>query len=294
MSATPTAISVVVLARNEAHNIEQCLQSLRWASEVLVVDDGSSDDTARLAQAAGARVVQHRFESFAKQRNWAIQHGGLRYDWSLHLDADERATPEFARELASRLDVAGDDLAALRICRKTMFLDKWLRRSDGFPVWIMRVVKRGRAQFVDSGHGEVPVPPVDGKVESIREAIMHYPFSKGLDDWFDRHNRYSTREAQRELHSAPAIRVRELLAWDAATRRRALRDFSRRMPCRAVTRFMYQYIWRRGFLDGRAGLTYCTLMAIYESMIVAKTREMSHRSRERIAFDGRPTDGQGK
>ena len=88
-------ITVVILTRNEADNIARCLQSLQWADELVVVDDGSTDDTVALAENNGARVIHHRFESFAKQRNWALEHGQLKNEWVLMLDADETSTPEF-------------------------------------------------------------------------------------------------------------------------------------------------------------------------------------------------------
>ncbi|MBC8867914.1 MAG: glycosyltransferase family 2 protein [Planctomycetes bacterium] len=276
-------ISVVVIAKDEEDNIAGCLQSLSQYEDIVVVDDYSTDRTADLAETFGARVVQHRFESFAKQRNWALEHIEFENEWILFLDADEHASPEFSSALLDEVESAPDDCAVCRVCRKTMFMGKWLRYSDGFPVWIMRVVRQGRAKFQDSGHGEVPVPVVEGSLGTIHEPIVHYPFSKGLDDWIERHNRYSTREAGLEVTELPGLRYRELLSLDAAKRRRAIRNLGRRLPCRPLLRFAYQYFWRRGFLDGQAGLTFSTLMATYEAMIVAKRRELVSRSKAQAA-----------
>jgi len=271
------SLSVVIIAKNEAVNIRRCLLSVAWCDDVLVVDDFSTDGTGEVAECLGARVVQHPFTSFADQRNWALDHGGLRHEWVLMLDADEAATPEFQRDLAACVAAADDLTAAFAVCRKTMLDGRWLKYSDGFPVWIMRVVRRGRARFVNSGHGEVPVPPVDGRVLRVGEPIVHYPFSKGLSDWLDRHNHYSSREAALELSAAVPIVWPELVCRDGAVRRRALRNLGRRLPCRPLLRFAYQYFWKRGFLDGRAGLTFSTLMAMYEAMIVMKRRELRDR-----------------
>jgi hypothetical protein len=190
------------------------------------------------------------------------------------LDADEAATPAFQRDLAECVAAADEQTAAFAVCRKTILDGRWLKYSDGFPVWIMRVVRLGRACFADSGHGEVPVPPVAGSVQRVREPFVHYPFSKGLSDWLDRHNRYSSREAALELNAAVPVVWAELFGRDAARRRRTLRNLGRRMPCRPLLRFTWQYLWKRGFLDGRAGLKFSTLMAIYEAMIVMKRREL--------------------
>jgi glycosyltransferase involved in cell wall biosynthesis len=188
-------LSVVILARNEAINIERCVAAVQWCNDIVVVDDGSTDGTAELASSCGARVVQHSFVNFAEQRNWAMDHAGLKHEWVLHLDADEVITDSLRLDLISRLTSPPDNVAAYRMCRKTMFQGRWMKYSDGFPVWIMRLVRRSKAKFEDCGHGEVAVPPVDGQLGTIREPFLHFAFSKGLEDWIKRHNRYSTREA---------------------------------------------------------------------------------------------------
>lgn len=267
-------LSVVILARNEAKNIDRCVRSLRGCDEVVVVDDGSTDGTAEVAVRAGARVVQHSFEGFASQRNWAMDCAGLKHEWVLHLDADEVMTVELESELRRTLESTDEETAAFRMCRKTIFQGRWLRYSDGFPVWIMRLVRRGRAAFVDQGHGEVPLPPVHGHMGVIRSPFLHYAFSKGIADWISRHNRYSTREAGLEFsETAPSTHFRDIFGHPGM-RRQFLRKVSRRLPCRAVLRFFYQYVCKLGFLDGRPGFTFCVLMATYEYWIVLKRNEL--------------------
>jgi glycosyltransferase involved in cell wall biosynthesis len=273
-------VSVVVIAKNEQDNIARCLNALASYSDIVVIDDNSTDQTVETSEAHGARILAHQFESFATQRNWALEHAGLTHEWILFLDADEVVTPEFSETLATSVANASHETAGFLICRKTMLLGRWLRFSDGFPVWIMRVVRRGRASFVDSGHGEVPAPSVDGVLNRINDPVIHYPFSKGLNDWFARHNRYSAREAELESVALPTIRFRNLFTRNSATRRQTLRSLARRLPFRPVIRFTYQYIWRRGFLDGSPGFLFSTLMAVYEAMIVAKRREISFRMSE--------------
>ncbi len=263
----------MVLAKNEEVNIGDCVDSLQWADEVIVVDDDSTDRTAALARGRGARVVQHRFESFAAQRNWAIDHAGVRNEWLLMLDADEMATEEFAAEIARKLAAVDDDVVAFRTCRKLMLDGVWLKHSDGFPVWIMRLVRRGRAYFEDSGHGEVPVPNLDGRIETIDAPFVHEAFRRGMDDWWTRHVRYAGREAEREQWMEHDARLRQLFSPDGSRRRRALRGFARRLPFRGPLRFLYQYILGRGFLDGPTGLRFCRMMACYESMIAIRKSE---------------------
>jgi glycosyltransferase involved in cell wall biosynthesis len=266
--------SVVVITKNEAQNIRRCLASVQRVSDVVVVDDFSEDETPQIARSLGARVISHRFENFAAQRNWALENADLKCPWALMLDADETLTKKADDEIAEAVAAASDEVAGFLLCRKTIFLNRWLKYSDGFPVWIMRLVRRGRAKFVDSGHGEVAVPPVDGILGRIKEPFIHYPFSRGLTHWLARHNDYSSREAGLEASAQLPWTWREIFVGAAPERRKALRNLARRVPLRPLLRFLYQYVWKWGFLDGRAGLDFSLLMAAYEWIIVLKRCEL--------------------
>jgi hypothetical protein len=207
------------------------------------------------------------------------------------LDADEALTPAAEAEIASAVAQAGPHLAGFLLCRRTMFFNRWLRHADGFPVWIMRLVRRGGVRFVDSGHGEVPAPPVDGILGKIKEPFLHYPFSRGLRHWLDRHNDYSTREAGMELSRALEWSWREVLLGRGPQRRKALRNLGRRLPFRPFLRFCHHYVWQWGFLDGRPGLAFSLLMAGYEGMIVLKRREMEFTIRSMKEDIGHNTKG---
>jgi len=136
----------------------------------------------------------------------------------------------------------------------------------------MRLVKRGQVRFEDSGHGEVPVPDVAGELEAIRVPFLHFPFSKGIDDWIKRHLKYAEREALKELEQTEPLQLTNI--WGNREKRRAtLRGLSRRLPFRPLLRFSYQYFWKWGFLDGRYGWTFSRLMAFYEGLIVLKKKE---------------------
>jgi glycosyltransferase involved in cell wall biosynthesis len=275
----PSSIAAVIIARNEAANIERCVRSVLWCDEVVVVDDRSTDGTPELAAACGARVVTHPFESFATQRNWALTEAGLQSTWVLMLDADEVSTEKFQDVVRSQVERAAESAVGFQLCRKTMFFDHWLRHADGFPVWIMRIVRRSRAHFVDSGHGEVPVPQVEGVLPRIAEPFLHYPFSKGLHDWWQRHNTYSSREAEREWQATADLNWSDVFSGDSARRRRGARELARRLPCRPWLRFLYHYVWCCGFLDGRPGWEFSRMMATYEGLIVLKKWELAMRDR---------------
>lgn len=281
MTTMKFPISVVVITRNEQVNIARCLKALAWCDDVVVIDDHSQDATVSLARMHGARVLEHRFESFASQRNWALDNANLRHPWALMLDADEVVTPELRSQIQLSLPAARPEVVGYRMCRKTMLFRQWLKHSDDFPVWLVRLVRVGHFQFEDSGHGEVPVPSNAGPLKTLSVPFLHYPFEKGLDDWIQRHNRYSAHEAMLELVESNVDVWNGLWTRDRAVRRRTLRHLSRRLPCRAALRFLYQYVIKRGFLDGSAGLTFSWLMAVYEGFIVLKRRELEQAQRNR-------------
>ncbi len=174
------------------------------------------------------------------------------------LDADEVMTDALRAEIERKLPAAAADVAGFRMCRKTMFLGSWLKMVRRFPVWIMRLVRRGAARFQDSGHGEVPVPPVTGRLETLAEPFLHYPFSRGIGDWVERHNRYA-RSRRRGWSASTAGQRHSPICLRARSRRptaRARREFGRRLPGRPLCAVLYQYVGQLGFLEwpGRAGI----------------------------------------
>ena len=267
----PLSISAVVLAHNEAANLPRCLRALRDCAEVVVVDDGSTDDSPRIAAECGARVAVHAFSSFADQRNWAMDHAGLRHDWVLHLDADEVVTPELLADIRRRLP-ALETGAIGQLARKVMLGDQWLKHSADYPVYVPRLVHRRGPRYVMRGHGET-LAAAPGASVYFSEPLLHFNFSKGWADWRARHLRYAAAEAARIRAGGAVLSLRALIARDRSTRRAAWRALSYRLPGRPALRFLYAYVLRLGFLDGAAGWRFCREMAGYERMIDAALRK---------------------
>ena len=151
-----------------------------------------------------------------------------------------------------------------------MLGERWLRRSDSFPKWQFRLLRRGRARFIDSGHGQKE-GEIDGKIGYIREPYLHYAFSKGWSAWWAKHEKYAAQEAADRAARTPSLG--DLLARDSSRRNRALKPLVSRVPGWPLLRFLHMYLLKAGFLEGREGLTYSRNVARYEALIRAKMRE---------------------
>jgi glycosyltransferase involved in cell wall biosynthesis len=272
-------ISVVILTKNEAENLPRCLDSVSFSDDVLVLDSGSTDDTCAIAQARGARVMTRPFDSFGRQRNYAMEAGGLRHDWVLHLDADEVVTPELKSEL-QRIAAAGSNLPAFQIPARMILMDTWLRHAGMYPSYQVRFGRRDLLRFVDHGHGQREALPPD-QVGTIEAPFDHYNFSKGLEDWYARHRRYAAAEAEQAIAERnQPLKPVQVLSLDRTERRRALKRLGNRLPFRPQLRFAYTYFLRGGFLDGRAGLRYSSMLATYQGYIDARMRELIQQRRK--------------
>jgi len=263
-------ISVVVLSHNEAGNLPRCLRALCDCVEVVVIDDGSTDDSQRLAVECGARVLEHPFVSFADQRNWAMDSAGLQSDWVLHLDADEVLTPALLEEIEKDLPSMSPTSVGF-IARKVILGGKWLRFSADYPVFVPRLLHRQGLRYAMRGHGDVLAAEPEESI-CLSEPMLHYNFSKGWAEWRARHLRYAAAEADRIRAGLPPFSFRALFSPNRMIRRAARRALSYRLPGRPALRFLYAYIFCLGVLDGKAGLRFCRAMASYERMIDAALR----------------------
>lgn len=266
-------VSVMIFTLNEAIHLPSCLDALGWCDDVIVVDSFSSDATEAIAQARGARVFQHRFEGFGSQRNWALEQTAPLHEWVLMLDADERVTPELAVEMATVLAGETGGVGAYRVKRRFHMWGRWLRYSSLYPSWVVRLVHRDRVRYLDRGHAETQ--EVDGEIRELANDLIDENL-RGIDEWFARQNRYARKEADYELaQEQQPLRARDLVTLDPLRRRAALKRVLWRMPARPLVFFLYSYLLRRGYRDGRDGLMFCAMKAIYQGMIVAKKYDAS-------------------
>ena len=267
-------ISVLVLTKNEERDLPGCLDSVAWSDDVHVFDSLSDDSTVAVARSLGARVRRRPFDNYAAQRNAALHGLAFKHDWVLILDADERIPESLRDELLESVKTVSKDVAAFRIRRRDFLGTTWLKHSQLSP-WYIRLVRPGRVHYEREVN---EILKVDGRIVDLSRPFDHYPFSKGMAHWLSKHNTYSTMEARhiaQNRHSRPPFSVEQaFINRDFNERRYHQKELFYRVPGRPLVKFLLIYFFRLGLLDGRAGLTYAALQAIYEYMIVLKTREM--------------------
>ena len=282
--AAMTPISVLILTLNEEINLAECIDSCAWSDDVVVFDSFSTDRTHAIAAAKAARFVQRRFDNYAAQRNAALTEVTFKYPWVLMIDADERTPPDLVAEMTRAVANAGLETVLYRMRRKDFFLGRWLRRSSGYPTWFGRLVRVGRVRVEREVNEEYIA---DGSTAHLESHLLHYPFNRGVTHWYERHNRYSTMEAQAKMRSRAApLSIKSLFAADPVERRRTLKQVVYRLPMRPAIWFFYLYIFRMGFIDGLAGLAFCRMRASYELIIDLKVLELEQAGADRSVRGG--------
>ena len=264
-------ITVVILTKNEEETVEGAIDSaIDDYAEVVVLDSFSTDRTVELAHAAGARVVQNAFAGYASQRNFALHEMESASEWVFFLDADERISPELTAELRRDFAPHAPGLGMYYMRRKDIFEGRWIKRSSGYPTWFGRLCHAPSVRVEREINEEYHC---NGSTARLNEHLIHYPFAKGISNWLDRHNRYSTAEAVTK-EVGEKYDPRGLLSRDPGRRRKALKQIYMRLPFRPLAGFVFLYFARGGILEGRAGLRFAMLRAFYELMISIKRDEM--------------------
>jgi len=273
------SIAAIILSKNEERDLPDCLHSLQEvATEVYVVDSGSTDATYQIAQNFGATLLIHPFENHAQQLNWAIDNVFTRADWILRIDADERLHPDLARELGRIIPSLPLEVTGLVLSRRIRFMSRDMRFGDQYPVWLLRVWRNGAGRCEDRWMDERIILN-SGHALRVRGDLIH-EIPKNLTDWTAKHNWYATRECADILSSS------ENVALEGVTgdRRRMKQSVYLRAPLfyRALAYWFYRYVFKLGFLDGKEGLIYHFLHGfwyrflvdakIYESSVIAQRR----------------------
>lgn len=273
---TEPGIAAIVLTKDEARNLPGCLESLRGVvSEFLVVDSGSKDSTVEIAKHFGARVVHHEFVTHGTQFNSALENLQTEAEWVIRIDADERLSEELRESLRTTLPGLAEEVAGVLVPLRTRFAGRTLRWGDSYPVWLLRVFRRGKGRCEDTWMDEHIV--VDGgEVRRIKGDLIH-EIPKSLSEWTRKHDWYAERECKDILRRAGNGRDP---AGQAGLKRELKKHVYLRLPpfFRAFLYWFYRYFLKLGFLDGEEGLIYHFLHAFwYRFLVDAKLYELRQR-----------------
>jgi glycosyltransferase involved in cell wall biosynthesis len=230
------------------------------------VDSFSTDDTVALSQQHGAQVVQHGFESYGAQRNWAIDHLPLRYPWQLHLDADERLTPELIASLQALPE--NPDHSGFLIARLVQFLGRQLRHGGMSPTWHLRLFRNGAGRCEERQYDQ-HFYLTQGSAGRL-QGYMIDEIRMSLSEWTARHNRWSDAEVMEQTQAIDAVRIQPRFWGNPLERKRFLRGFYNGAPLfvRPYALFFYRYFLRLGFLDGREGFIFWTLQTFWFRFLI--------------------------
>ncbi len=272
--AAMPSITAIILTFNEEIHIERCLKNaFEICERVYVVDSNSTDRTVEIARSFGAEVVQRAFIHQADQLQWALDALDVSSDWVMRLDADEYLEPALIAEIRERLPGAPASVVGVRLRRKLIFRDRWIRFGGYYPTILLRLWRRGAAEVQQLWMDEHVVLKNDGSQLLLDNDFCDHNL-RDITWWTDKHNRYATRKMvdfiaiETGLYRAAGDR-------EASDRSRAIRRFFqytvfRRMPLyfRAVLLFAYRYVFRGGFLDGKNGFVWHAFQGFWYTMLI--------------------------
>lgn len=262
-------ITTVILTYNEEINLPRCLESIKdWVSDIIVVDSGSTDNTVQIAKRCGARVVKHEFQNQAQQFNWALDTVSINTDWILRLDADERMTEKLWAEIAGVLAHVVPDICGFYFKRRVYFMGRWIRHGGYYPSYFLRLFRKGAARYEEREVDEHMIL-LRGKALRLEHDFIDEN-KKDLAWWTQKINNYTTREAieRLKINQRPTTKNQRLSGQ--AGRKRKLKSAYLLLPFfwRAFGYFLYRYIFRFGFLDGKEGLIFHFLQGCWNQFLV--------------------------
>jgi|SRR5215470_2734649 len=260
--------SVVILTYNSELSIAATLLSVKQLSDdIHIVDSFSKDRTVEIARSFGAHVTEHPFENYGAQRNWSIHSLSLKYAWQLHLDADERLSPELQNEimaLGENVDASGFHLPRLML-----FLGKPIRHGGLFPTWHMRLF-RAAAGRCEARKYDQHFYVISGKTMRLTTGYVIDDIRMPLTEWTIRHNRWSDAEVEEQGEGLATSRIAGKLFGNPVQRKRFLRRLYDNAPLfvRPFGIFFYRYFVRLGFMDGTSGFIFYVLQTFWFRFLI--------------------------
>jgi len=246
-------LSVVIITYNEEENIRDCLESVNWSDEIVVVDSFSTDRTVEIAREFTPNIFQNRWTNFSQQKNLALEKASN--EWVLNVDADERVTPELKKEILGILNSGSLTINGYYIPRRNHYLGKWIRHCGWYPDYKLRLFQKGKGRFNERTVHESVI--VEGKKSYLKSHLEHFSY-RNLSDHLARIDKYASLTAREMLRRGKSTRGFDLLF-------------------RPLARFIRMYLIKRGFLDGIYGLIVSLMGSFYVFIKYLKLWELSKR-----------------
>lgn len=243
-----------MITRNEERNIIECLASVSWATDVVVVDARSNDRTVELARTVTKKVYVVEWKGYGEAKNFALEH--VEHDWVLWLDADERVTPELSTEIQHILSQSSHEINAYEVARRAYFLGAWIKHCGWYPGYVVRLFRKSSGRFTTQHvHERLEIA---GAIGRLKNDLLHYT-DDNLYHYFMKFNRYTSLAARDVVQGKKNFSMYDVLV-------------------RPPFLFFKMYILRQGFLDGMHGLILSLLSAAYVFTKYAKVWEFEHPS----------------
>ena len=247
-------ISVCIITKNEENAIANCISSLSWANEVIVLDSFSEDRTLEIAKKMNARIYKRKFDNFAQQKNVCISYA--KYEWVLSVDADEVVTENLSRQILQLLNNENIKYNGYKIPRITLYLNQWIKHSGWYPNYSIRLFKKNSGKFCSSAVHEKVI--VTGKVGKINFPLLHYSY-RNISEHINKINFYSTLIANEKFSQGESSSV----LWAIL---------------KSISKFILTYFWRLGILDGKVGLIISVLGGYYNFQKYIKLWELKNKN----------------
>lgn len=275
-----SSLSVIIMTYNEEKNIAQALESVcGWASQVFVLDSYSTDRTHEISKQFNCQFVQNRFESYPEQRNWALDNFPIHTEWVLFLDADEWLSEELKKEIDRVLSTNPPE-NGFYIKRRLIWMGKWIRHGY-YPTWILRLFRYGKGYCEERSINEHFI--VEGRIGKLKHDIIHED-RKGIGEWITKHYRFSVYEAQELFRDRGISKYINMNFFGSQPERKRWLRYKvwNKLPSffRPFIYFIYRFILRGGFLDGKEGFIYHFLQGLWFPFLIDVNLEKIKESRK--------------
>lgn len=267
------SLTAIVLTFNEEKHLERCLRSLQGiCSEVCIVDSFSTDKTLQIAERYGARICQHKWTNYSSQFNWALANCGIQTDWILRIDADEYLSDELRHSISKQLSSLGSDISGVYVKRLMYFMGEPLRRGGMYPIWHLKIWRNGTGCCEERWMDE-HIRLSDGKTCKLEGDLIDNNLNN-LTWWTQKHNLYATREAidlldiRYDFSQKNTVSPRLFGTQEQRKRWAKIKYASLPLFTRPFLYFMYRYILKGGFLEGKRGFIWSILQALWYRFLV--------------------------